>query len=72
MQNILTRIKSGEVLVGDGSAYMQYSEVETYDGLEWVDYHDLYHQNYNGHYEVGQILFDAFLDSGILAPASAR
>ena len=39
---------------------------------EYVDHPDLYHQNYNGHYEVAQMLFDVFLDTGVLAPASAR
>jgi len=39
---------------------------------EYVDHPDLYHQNYNGHYAVGQILFDAFLDTRVLAPALGR
>ena len=39
---------------------------------EYVDHPDLYHQNYNGHYEVGQIFFYAFLDAGVLALASTR
>jgi len=34
----------------------------------FVDHPDLYHQNYNGHYEVSQIFLDAFLDAGVLAP----
>lgn len=34
----------------------------------FVDHPDLYHQNYNGHNEVAEILFRAFLDAGVLAP----
>ena len=36
--------------------------------LKYLDVPDLYHQNYNGHYEVAQCLFDAFLDTRVLGP----
>ena len=39
---------------------------------EYVDHPDLYHQNYNGHYEVAQILFDAFVDAGLLETRKGR
>ena len=39
---------------------------------KYVDHPDLYHQNYNGHYQVAQLLFDAFLDAGVLAPRHSR
>lgn len=38
----------------------------------FADGPDLYHQNYNGHYEVAQCLFDAFLDTGVLRPGGRR